>query len=428
MAKAIVAGEDAKLYALLKNKNPGIRRLAAESKFADEADPDTAVAFAKKAKPDVVAIGPEAPLANGVSDALRTAGFPVAAPTKAAAEIETDKAFMRVLLREHEVPGNIDYNVFNDAKSAKRYLKMNGPKFALKPVGLTGGKGVRVWGDHFHDEKEAGSYVDQVFGDHIGGGRLIIEELLDGEEFTLQAFTDGARVVTMPAVQDHKRLLPGDEGPNTGGMGAYSQADGLLPFLPRADYDASVGILRKIVESLADVGHPYQGPIYGQFMLTHDGPRVIEVNARFGDPEAMNVLALLDTDFSELLARMADGHLGKTRVSFREAATVVKYVVPEGYGTEPMAGHPIKVDEAAVEEAGGQVFYAAVDEADGVVKTTMSRALAILGEGETLHEANEVCEHALTHVQGEHIFVRHDVGTRQLIERRLSHMKILRES
>jgi phosphoribosylamine--glycine ligase len=211
-------------------------------------------------------------------------------------------------------------------------------------------------------------------------------------------------------------------------MGAYSQADGLLPFLPRADYDASVGILRKIVESLADVGHPYQGPIYGQFMLTHDGPRVIEVNARFGDPEAMNVLALLDTDFSELLARMADGHLGKTRVSFREAATVVKYVVPEGYGTEPMAGHPIKVDEAAVEEAGGQVFYAAVDEADGVVKTTRSRALAILGEGETLHEANEVCEHALTHVQGDHIFVRHDVGTRQLIERRLSHMKILRES
>ncbi len=429
MAKAITANPDATLYAMLKNKNPGIEALATKCAFEPETNVEQALAFAEKIGADVITIGPEAPLEAGVSDALADAGFTVAAPSKAAARIETDKAFMRDLLERHGVHGNIGFHPFDSAGEARAFIKENGPRFALKPVGLTGGKGVQVYGDHFHDVEGALAYVDKVFSKDIGGGRLVVEELLDGEEFTLQAFTDGDRVVPMPAVQDHKRLLPGDEGPNTGGMGAYSQADGLLPFLPKADVEKAHDILRGIVGALNKEGTPYRGPIYGQFMLTHQGPRVIEVNARFGDPEAMNVLHLLEGDFPDILLRTAQGNLSKTGIHFRQAATVVKYVVPEGYGTRPMAGQEIHVDENAINAAGADLFYAAVDAVrPGVVKTTTSRALAVLGEGETLREANDVCEAGLGHVTGDHLFVRHDVGTRDLIERRLAHMNILRES
>jgi phosphoribosylamine---glycine ligase len=429
MAKAIAASEGSQLFSFMKNANPGIHALSKDVRLGTETDPKAVVDYAKAKGVQIAAIGPEAPLAAGVADALQKAGVLVAAPSQAAAAIETDKAFMRNLLRQHDVAGNIGFETFDDAQAARAFLRERGPKFALKPVGLTGGKGVQVYGDHFTDVDGAIAYVDEVFSKGIGGGRLIVEELLDGEEFTVQAFTDGKRIAPMVAVQDHKRLLPGDEGPNTGGMGSYSQADGLLPFLPKADWEESLEILGQIVSALDAHGAPYRGPIYGQFMLTQEGPRVIEVNARFGDPEAMNVLHLLESDFVDVLLRMAQENLKQSRISFREAATVVKYVVPEGYGSAPKAGKEIRIDTSAVAEAGAELYYAAVNAVrPGVVTTTTSRAVALLGEGETLLEANEVCEEALKHVKGDHMFVRHDIGTRELIERRLSHMRIVRES
>lgn len=427
IARALARSEDVELHAFSKHRNPGIAALAKSYGQGDETNPRAVVAFAAKAHAEYAAIGPEAPLAAGVSDALVAAGVKVAAPSKAAAEIETSKRFMRELLARHRVPGSLRFHYFEDAAAAKRKLREDGLRWAIKPVGLTGGKGVQVYGDHFRTYEKGAAYIDEVVRAGAGGHGVLLEELAEGEEFTLQALCDGARLVPTVAVQDHKRLLPGDEGPNTGGMGSYSQADGLLPFLPKAAWEEAQGILRRVLAALAAEGRPYHGPIYGQFMLTGNGPKLIEVNARFGDPEAMNVLEVLESDYGELVARMADGTLQDANVAFAPHATVVKYVVPEGYGRgAPTAGVEVRVDEAKVHAAGAEVYYASVDAVrPGVVATTTSRAVAVLGAGETIREANEACEEGLTHVVGRGLFVRHDVGTDELIQRRLEHMKVL---
>ncbi|HEX2066173.1 MAG TPA: phosphoribosylglycinamide synthetase C domain-containing protein, partial [Candidatus Thermoplasmatota archaeon] len=267
-----------------------------------------------------------------------------------------------------------------------------------------------------------------VFATQQGGGAVQFEELARGEEFTVMAFTDGATVLPMPAVQDHKRLLEGDEGPNTGGMGSYSQADGLLPFLPRADYDAAVAIVQGLVDALREEGTPYVGVLYGQFMLTAAGPKVIEVNARFGDPEAMNVLHLLESDYLGLACAMATGRLAGQQARFRPAATVVKYVVPRGYGEgSPEAGHHVQVDEFNIRRCRGSVFLGAIEQqTSGPLVTLASRTLAVLGEGATIDEANAVCEASLRHIHGDGLHVRHDIGTAALLQRRVEHMQALR--
>lgn len=427
IAAAVARQPGHQLFVVAKNRNPGLEALAKRFRQGDDTDPKAVVAFAREVKPDLVAIGPEAPLASGVSDALRAQGLSVAAPSKAAAEIETSKLFMRRLLQKHRVPGNVGFDYFEDAVAAKKRLREGGLHFAIKPVGLTGGKGVKVFGDHFRDLPGASAYVDEVIGKRIGGtAGVLLEELLQGEEFTVQAFSDGNHVVPTLAVQDHKRLLAGDQGPNTGGMGSYSQADGLLPFLPKSAWEDAVAIVRKIVDALRAEGRPYVGPIYGQFMLTADGPRVVEVNARLGDPEALNVLSLLQTDYGDLLEAVSRGRLSSAHLRFAQEATVVKYVVPPGYGTRPTPDAPIRVDEAGIRRAPAELYYASVEaRGPGEVRTTTSRALALLGRGETIKEANDRCEAGLSHIRGEGLLVRHDIGTDPLISRRIHHMKQL---
>jgi phosphoribosylamine---glycine ligase len=416
------------LHVAMSNANPGLKALAASHRIVKETDVDAVLAYAKECGVTLALIGPEAPLQAGLSDALRAAGILVAAPSKAAARIETDKAWMRDLMKRRELAGRIEYETFDDADQARAFIEARGAKVAVKPVGLTGGKGVQVHGDHFQDTAGAMRYVESVLSDRIGGeARVVIEEKLEGEEFTAQAFCDGSRLVPMPAVQDHKRLLPGDEGPNTGGMGAYSQSDHLLPFLTQNEYEEAFRILRGIVDALQAEGCPYVGPIYGQFMLTVEGPKVIEINARFGDPEAMNVLTLLESDYLEIAEGMAEADLSGVRVDFAERATVVKYVVPEGYGSgTPVRDALIQIDPTRLREAGATLFFAAVNDAEGHVTTTTSRSLAVLATGDTLSEANERCEAGLLAIKSDHIQIRHDIGTKELIQRRIDHMKALR--
>ena len=422
IGRALARSEGVELYVFSKHTNPGLAALAKGYENGDETNPRAVAAYAMRVKADVAAIGPEAPLAAGVSDALALQGVKVAAPSQAAAEIETSKRFMRELLSKHRVPGNLAFHYFEEAGAAKRKLKENNLHWAVKPVGLTGGKGVRVYGDHFTTFEEGATYIDEV----VRQGGVLLEELARGEEFTLQALSDGHRLLPTIAVQDHKRLLPDDKGPNTGGMGSYSQADHLLPFLTRNAWEDALQILRRVIAALAAAGRPYVGPIYGQFMLTLDGPKLIEINARFGDPEAMNVLHLLGSNYAELCLRMAEGRLSEAHAEFERHATVVKYVVPEGYGVKPKPGAEVHVDEAAIRKAGAEAYYASVDAVrPGVVKTTASRAIAVLGAGETLREANESCEDGLKHVKGPNLFVRHDIGTQRLIEKRLKHMNLL---
>jgi len=274
---------------------------------------------------------------------------------------------------------------------------------------------------------EALLYVKEVIDKKIGGqAKILVEEKAIGEEFTLQAFSDGYTILPLHAVQDHKRLLPEDKGINTGGMGSYSCDNGLLPFLSKSDFEEGTAILQKVVESLNKEGYEYVGPIYGQFMLTVDGPKIIEINARFGDPEAMNVLPLLESDFIDLCKAMINGNLSAKKLKLKKKSTVCKYVVPEGYGVKSMIGEKIFVDEEGIKSTGSMLFYASVNKDNEFVKTTSSRSLAVVGISDTLINAENICEEALRYIKGDHIFIRHDIGTQKLIEKRIKHMVELR--
>jgi phosphoribosylamine--glycine ligase len=411
----------------MKNLNPGIKRLSVNHLLERETNVNRVVEYAKNKNIDLVFVGPEAPLEMGIVDELNKNSIKACAPTKDAARIETDKEWMRNLLKKYNIPGQLKYESFSDVEEARRFIDELDAEVAIKPIGLTGGKGVKVAGDHFNGTEEAVSYVKNIIENKIGGAaRVLIEEKAVGEEFTLQAFSDGSNIVTLPAVQDHKRLLPGDKGPNTGGMGSYSCANGLLPFLSQRDYDEGVFILQQIVDALNKEGCKYIGPIYGQFMLTSRGIKVIEINARFGDPENMNVLPLLKTDFIELGMSMIEGTLSNKRIQTEEKSTVCKYVVPEGYGMKSMVGEKIQVEEDLVRSSGAKLFYASVNKKNDDIFTTSSRSLAVVGIADELTDAEQICEKALSHVKGDHIFIRHDIGTKELIEKRVSHVKMLR--
>lgn len=413
------------LYCVMRNANPGILARSEDHLLCDERDVGRIADYAVSKGVELAFIGPEAPLEVGIVDALEAAGIACASPTRAAARIETSKSFMRELVSGHGIEGNLGYASFDDPESAIAYARDADHELVVKPVGLTGGKGVKVQGEHLHGPEDTAQYIREIFEGRIGGAGVILEERAVGEEFTQMAFVDGERVVPMPLVQDHKRAYEGDVGPNTGGMGSYSDADHLLPFVTEAEREAAIGIMRSIVRALAEEGCPYRGVMYGQFMLTVDGPRIIEINARFGDPEAMNVLTVLESDFEDVCRRMATGTLSGP-VGFAGKATVCKYVVPRGYGVKSESGHEISVDEQGVRDCGAVAYYANVDMRDGRLVTGTSRSVGIVGVGDTIDEAEASCERALSHVRCDAMSVRHDIGTRDLVQRRVDHMRALR--
>lgn len=424
---AVCRSEKVDLYSVMHNLNPGIEQLSKDYLLEKETNVQQIADFAKKKKIDLAIVGPEAPLEAGLVNELDRNGISACSPNKEAARIETDKEWMRNLLKKHNIRGQLRYESFTDAKKAKRFIEDLNGEAAIKPIGLTGGKGVRVSGDHFRGIKDAISYAEEVINNKIGGmAKVLIEEKAVGEEFTLQAFSDGNSILPLPAVQDHKRLLPDDKGPNTGGMGSYSCANGLLPFLSKSEYEEGTTVLQKIIEALNKENCRYVGPIYGQFMLTGDGPKIIEINARFGDPENMNVLPLLETDFIDLCKAMIDGNLSSKKIKLKKKSTVCKYVVPEGYGVKSMVGEKVVVDENAIGKTGSKLFYASVNKKNDNIYTTSSRSLAVVGLADILSDAEKICEKALAHVKGDHIFIRHDIGTPELIEKRVRHMKELR--
>ena len=424
---AVHRSKNTELYTVMKNKNPGIAELSKDFLIEKETNVENVVKYAKEKNIDITIVGPEAPLEVGLVNELQKNGIQACSPTKEAARIETDKEWMRNLLKKYNISGQLKCESFTDTKKAKKFIEDLNGEVAVKPIGLTGGKGVKVAGDHFKSTEEAVQYVKEVINNKIGGhAKVLIEEKAVGEEFTLQAFSDGKTILPLPAVQDHKRLLPNDKGPNTGGMGSYSCENGLLPFLTKTEYEEGAAILQKIVESLDKEGCRYIGPIYGQFMLTAEGPKIIEINARFGDPEAMNVLPLLDTDFIEICKAMIDGNLSNIKLGMKKKSTVCKYVVPEGYGVKSMVGEKIYVDEDMIRKTGSQLFYASVNKEDDFVTTTSSRSLAVVGISNTFTEAEQICEKALTYVKGDHIFIRHDIGTPDLINKRIENMNRIR--
>jgi len=414
LARAL-ADSDAALYGCAGNRNPGIARLADGFETLDTTNPTAVCAYAKEVDATLAVVGPEAPLASGVADALDDAGVYAFGPHRQEARIETDKAFQRRFMDTHDIPGLPAFETFEDADAACEYIDEYDGDLAVKPAGLTGGKGVKVIGDQVTAE-EAKAYIRESDYD-----RLVLEERLVGEEFTVQAFVangDGDLRVT-PAVQDHKRAYEGDEGPNTGGMGSYSDAELALPFMTNEDYMEAVDILQATVDALDG----YKGLLYGQFMLTADGVRVIEFNARFGDPEAMNTLPVLQTDLLDVLvaARKAEP---LPQLTFARQATVCKYAVPEGYPTEPRSGARIEIDEESAGDA--LLYYASVDEREDGIYTTTSRAFAVVGLAGSITAAEKVAEEALAVAGEDGLHVRHDIGKPELVQQRIDHIEKLR--
>jgi len=414
IARAVSATDrDAELVACAGNRNPGIDALAADYETLDTTDPEAVVDYAEATDATLAVIGPESPLAAGVVDALEAAGVYAFGPRQAEARIETDKAYQRAFMAEHGMPGTPEFATFGDVESAIDHVESVDGDVALKPRGLTGGKGVRVTGDQL-PKGEAPAYLRES-----GYEEWVIEERLVGEEFTIQALVANGELRVSPAVQDHKRAYEGDEGPNTGGMGSYSDADPSLPFMTDADYEAAVAVLEATVQALPD----YRGVLYGQFMLTADGPKVVEYNARFGDPEAMNTLPVLETDFLDVLVAAREGD-PLPELEFAEKATVCKYAVPEGYPTDPRAGAKITIDEEAAGDA--LLFYASVDAREDGVYTTTSRSFAVVGIADSITEAEAIAEEALATAGEEGLRVRHDIGTPDLVKRRIEHMAEIR--
>ncbi len=413
-----------RLFSFMKANNPGIASLSEQIKLGSYSDLSAIIGFALENKVEFAVIGPEDPLNNGVVDALAQRGVPAVGPTKSLARLETSKSFTRNLVNKYNISGNPRFRVFTALDGVEAFLnELEG--IVLKPDGLTGGKGVLVQGDHFASRSEALILCRQILDQ---SSSLIVEEKFDGEEFSLQCLCDGTTVVATPLVQDHKRRFAGDRGPNTGGMGSYSMPDHLLPFLKPQDLQDGLNITRQVAAALLqETGSPYRGVMYGGFIATKNGVQLLEYNARFGDPEAMNVLPLLKTDFVEICRHVIAGTLDRLKIEFEHKATVCKYVVPKGYGLP--ADHPDAASSRAkinVGDAGGaRLYYSSVDKKEDGLYLSSSRAIGIVGIAQNLDDARKIAEEGVKAVQGPVAF-RDDIGTRQLIQKRIDHMKEIR--
>jgi phosphoribosylamine--glycine ligase len=409
-----------KLFCFASNRNPGIEEISEILEIGNINEPNKVANFANKYLIDLAIIGPEAPLANGVVDKLLNNSIKCVGPTKALAQLETSKGFTRNLMSKYAIAGCPQYRNFTGLKGVKEYLKILGDKYVVKFDGLMGGKGVKVAGEHLKSHDSAISYCKEIVSN---GGKFVIEEKLIGEEFSLMSFCDGNELIHMPPVQDHKRAYENDTGPNTGGMGSYNDTNQSLPFLNQSDVESAQQINKSIAKALkTEFGIGYKGVIYGGFIATADGIKVIEYNARLGDPEAMNVLALFESDFLELCSSIADGSLNHFKASFSNKATVCKYAVPNGYPNAPVRGKEIDISQIANSE---QLYYASVDKIDGQLIEAGSRTVAVLGIADSLYEAERIAQNELDKIDGP-LFHRKDIGTEKLIQKRISNIKTLR--
>ena len=412
--------QDKEIFCLASNMNPGLADLCNEILIGNFNDPDFVVSYAKETDATLAIVGPENPLAAGVADALWDTGVKTIGPKKDLAQLETSKAFTRNLLKEYDIPGGPKYQTFDSLDCVTDFLNELGENYVVKYDGLAGGKGVKVAGDHLHSHDEALAYCQELVD---SGGEFVIEEKFVGEEFSLMSFCDGNNLKHMPAVQDHKRAYEGDTGPNTGGMGTYSDANHSLPFLTDNDISQALEINIQTARAINDkFGVGYKGILYGGFMATASGVKLIEYNARFGDPEAMNVLSLLESDFIDICIGVADGTLNQVGVQFANKATVCKYAVPEGYPDNPVKGEPIDVSK--VKNLDG-LFYASVDFKSTSLVEAGSRTIAIVGIADTLSDAEALAEKEVSSISGP-LFHRTDIGTDEIVQKRVDHMNSLR--
>ena len=392
-----------KLSALLCGPgNPGTARLGRNVPLKADA-PDAVAALARQERVDLVVVGPEAPLVAGVADALAAEGIPCFGPVAAAARLEGSKAFAKEVMAEAGVP-TADFQVFTEVAAAEAYAVAQG-RIVVKADGLASGKGVIV----APDAESARAAVRAVGAMGAAGQRMVLEELLEGEEVSVIALCDGERYVLLPPAQDHKRVGEGDTGPNTGGMGAYCP----VPFFP-PEALAQVGeqVIAPMLAVMRRRGAPFKGALYAGLMLTRSGPKVLEFNARFGDPETQVLMLQLGEDLLPLLEACARGQLEPRPLTLAPGASVGVVLAAEGYPETPRRGQRIHGLEAV--PAGASVFLAGVEEQDGAIVTAGGRVLTVCARGQDLVEARERAYAAISGLRFEGMHFRRDIGARGL--------------
>ncbi len=388
--------------------NPGMAEIA-DCVEASVDDIEGLVALAKDRGVDLVVVGPEDPLVNGLADAAREAGMLVFGPSARAAQIEGSKVFCKQLLDKYSIP-TASFRVFNSLDAAQAHVETTPPPLVVKADGLAKGKGVIVC----QTQEEALDALDQImrlraFGE--AGERVVIEECLVGEEASILAFTDGRAIATMETSQDHKRAYDGDEGPNTGGMGAYSPAPVVTP-------DLSLKIEREIlvptVHALNREGRPYKGVLYAGLMITDDGPQVLEFNARFGDPETQPLLARMTSDLLPVLRLTAEGRLDEAVIEWDPRPAVCVVMASGGYPGSYEKGKVIEGLEDVKQMEDVVVFHAGTAERDGRIVTNGGRVLGVTALGDDIRSAQARAYEAVRKIHFEGAHYRRDIAARAI--------------
>ena len=386
---------------------PGNGGIAQTARCVDvkATDVEGMVRWARDNAMDFVVVAPDDPLALGMVDALEEAGIPAFGPRASAAVIEASKAFSKELMKKYHIP-TAQYETFTDLDKALAYIQEQGAPIVVKADGLALGKGVVVAATVEEAQTAAREMMaDKKFGE--SGSTVVIEECMTGPEVTVLAFADGEHVSTMPASQDHKRAYDGNQGPNTGGMGAFCPSPKYTPELAER---CMKEIFQPTVEALRAEGRPFKGVIYFGLMLTQDGPKVVEYNARFGDPETQPILSMLDTDLMDIFQACVDGTLDKVEIKWKSGAACCLVLASGGYPVSYQSGYPISGLEEA-EQLGATVFHAGTKRSDnGETLTAGGRVLGVTATGGTLAEAITAAYAAAKPISFQDMHFRTDIG------------------
>ena len=408
--KVLVIGSGGREHAIVKSLQqspkvekiycaPGNAGISLDAECVDIAvtDVETIVNFAQRHKIDLTVIGPEAALEEGLADALKSAGLKVFGPTKSAARIESSKEFAKILMQKYKVP-TAAYHTFEDFEAALKHVKNHPLPAVIKYDGLAAGKGVVV-ALSYEEAEEA--LRDMLLDHSFGKGKVIVEEFLKGPEFSFMCFVSGDKVYPLELAQDHKRAYDGDKGPNTGGMGAYSP----VPFIsPEMKEKALKEIMEPVARAIVKEGVPFCGVLYGGLILTDEGPKVIEFNARFGDPETEVVLPRLESDIYDFMEAVIDGKDFIPQWSRDAVLGVV--LASKGYPGKYSKGDIIK----GLEKIGGDVFHMGTSKSEDGFKTAGGRVLMVTGRGEDLIEANLNALKEIALIECPSLFHRTDIG------------------
>ncbi len=402
---SLLSGDTDTLYAA--PGNPGIADHA-ELVSLDAGDHAAVAAFCAEKPIGLVVVGPEAPLVDGLGDALRAASIPVFGPNKAAAQLEGSKGFTKDLCQRASIPtaGYIRTTSYDQAVEA---LADFDPPYVLKADGLAAGKGVLIP----ETRDEAVAALEDMFGGQFGeaSAEVVIEEFMQGEEASFFALTDGTAIMPFGSAQDHKRVGEGDTGPNTGGMGAYSPAPVLTPELEAAVMQR---IIEPTVKTLAAEGMPYSGVLFAGLMLTDEGPKLIEYNARFGDPECQVLMTRLTSDLGEMMLACANGTLAQSAAAeFADETALTVVMAAEGYPATPKKGGHI--DLGSAEADGAKVFHAGTKLADGQLTSSGGRVLNVTAKGRNVTEAKTAAYKAVDAINFSDGFCRRDIGWREVV-------------